>query len=486
MWRFTVLTFLASASAQIPSLGWCPDLSPMNNFDMNRFLGTWYEAERFFTVSELGSRCVTTNYLATPEGRIIVSNEITGVLTGFKRLMEGSLQMVGREGEGRFMVKYISTPLPYDYEYSILDTDYDNYAVMWSCSGIGPVHTQNTWLLTRERIAPISAMQNAYNVLDRFKISRTFFIKTNQADCTILPEPAAVPLEAKAVVPDVDSKEDVVVIEAVKDVSSEEKIPDNVVPLVRAAIPEMAEEINKPIQVPELIMSESEKKDEGIMKQEEPMGNKLEIEEIYLRIFLYYRNMSVLRAIAVFLTGCFTLRLSMAQILMSGPCPDVQAMDDFDPGRYLGKWYEAEKYFFIFEFGGRCVTADYKLKENGTIRVLNKQINNFSGIQNEIQGEAVQVGRTNEAKLSVRFPTLPVDIAAPYWVVDTDYVSYALVWSCYNKKGILHTQNAWILTRERNPPRTVLDKALEAADKNGISREYFQRTDQRNCPDFDE
>lgn len=84
MWRFTALAFLATAAAQIPSLGWCPDMAPMNNFSMDRFLGTWYEAERYFTVSELGSRCVTTNYAATPEGRIVVSNEIIGALTGFK------------------------------------------------------------------------------------------------------------------------------------------------------------------------------------------------------------------------------------------------------------------------------------------------------------------------------------------------------------------------------------------------------------------
>lgn len=56
--------------------------------------------------------------------------------------MEGHLQMVGREGEGRVLVKYSSAPLPYDFEYSILDTDYDSYAVMWACSGIGPVHTR--------------------------------------------------------------------------------------------------------------------------------------------------------------------------------------------------------------------------------------------------------------------------------------------------------------------------------------------------------
>lgn len=52
----------------------------MANFNMNRFLGSWYEAERYFTVSELGSRCVTTNYEKTPEGRILVSNLITNSL----------------------------------------------------------------------------------------------------------------------------------------------------------------------------------------------------------------------------------------------------------------------------------------------------------------------------------------------------------------------------------------------------------------------
>lgn len=55
-------------------------LQAMANFNMNRFLGTWYEAERYFTVTELGTRCVTTHYTATPEGRILVTNEITNSL----------------------------------------------------------------------------------------------------------------------------------------------------------------------------------------------------------------------------------------------------------------------------------------------------------------------------------------------------------------------------------------------------------------------
>ncbi|KAJ8736579.1 hypothetical protein PYW08_007235 [Mythimna loreyi] len=280
MWRLLLLAFVATTSAQIPSLGWCPDFQAMANFNMNRFLGTWYEAERYFTVTELGTRCVTTHYTSTPEGRILVTNEITNSLTGFKRIMEGHLQKVGREGEGRVLVKYSSAPLPYDFEYSILDTDYDSYAVMWACSGIGPVHTQNTWLLTRERLPSLAVMQNAYAVLDRYKISRTFFLKTNQADCTVLPEPAAAMMDAKSADVPVPAE---VPVEKAKEVEQpvekradpEAKVAE---PEVRSAVPEPAEEA-KPMQVPELIMSESEKKEEKIEKIEPAIGLAPEMNE---------------------------------------------------------------------------------------------------------------------------------------------------------------------------------------------------------------
>lgn len=194
--------------------------------------------------------------------------------------------------------------------------------------------------------------------------------------------------------------------------------------------------------------------------------------------------MSMLRAIAVFLCGIYSLRLIKAQIILPGACPDIQAMSDFNPSRYLGKWYEAQKYFFLFEFGGKCITADYVLKDNGIIGVINKQISILTGIQSEIQGEANQVSRSDEGKLSVQFPTLPVNFSAPYWVVDTDYDSYAVVWSCC-ELGFFHSSNAWILTRERNPPDSVLQKAFAAVERSKINSAFFLKTDQYDCPDFD-
>ena len=42
--------------------------------------------------------------------------------------------------------------------------------------------------------------------------------------------------------------------------------------------------------------------------------------------------------------------------------------------QYTGKWYEIEKYFAFFELGGKCITAEYTDFGNGTVGVLNTQL----------------------------------------------------------------------------------------------------------------
>ncbi|KAF5281465.1 hypothetical protein FQA39_LY17783 [Lamprigera yunnana] len=171
--------------AQVPYLGWCPEYQPMNDFQIDRFLGKWYEAERYFTFSEVVGRCVVTDYARAPSGRIYVSNEVTNRFTGVKRVIGGHLELSGRENEGKLHVKYATTPIATESSLLVLDSDYDNYAVIWSCGGIGPFNAQNVWVMTRDRLPPGVIMQRAYGVLDKFKISRTFFVKSDQDGCAI-------------------------------------------------------------------------------------------------------------------------------------------------------------------------------------------------------------------------------------------------------------------------------------------------------------
>ncbi|CAH1116668.1 unnamed protein product [Phaedon cochleariae] len=166
----------------------------------------------------------------------------------------------------------------------------------------------------------------------------------------------------------------------------------------------------------------------------------------------------------------------------SSSCPEVSVVQNFNATGYLGKWYEQMKYPFIFELDAKCISAEYSLNPNGTVRVLNQQINIGTGHPNSIEGTARLDSTTGEAKLLVNFPTAPIHFDSPYWVVATDYVSYSVVWSCAEVPLIGKSTHAWILTRERNPSRDLIDKALSVFEKQHLSTTSLLTTDQQDCP----
>ncbi|XP_045481706.1 apolipoprotein D-like [Harmonia axyridis] len=176
------------------------------------------------------------------------------------------------------------------------------------------------------------------------------------------------------------------------------------------------------------------------------------------------------------------LYVVQAQVPFLGPCPNVTSMEGFQVEKYLGKWYEIERYFAVFEFAGKCVTAEYSKNSDETVAVHNKQSSSITGERSAIMGVAKVVGRPDGGRLSVRFPSLPVQFEAPYWILDTDYENYSVVWSCLDF-GIVNTRNTWILTRARTPNPEIMNKAYSILDKMGIDRNLLLKTDQENCSD---
>lgn len=183
----------------------------------------------------------------------------------------------------------------------------------------------------------------------------------------------------------------------------------------------------------------------------------------------------------LFIATASIIGSAVGQVPFLGACPNVETMSNFDVERYLGKWYEVERYFAFFEFSGKCVIANYSQGDNGSVNIVNKQISSLSGVASSIEGIGRKTGRDGDSKLIVTFPSLPLPVDAPYWVLGTDYDSYAVVWSC-NNFGVFSLRYVWILTREPKPPVEVLERAYQVVDKNNVSRAYFIRTDQKNCP----
>ncbi|XP_053673832.1 lopap-like [Anopheles nili] len=191
-------TCLSLVNSQIPGFGTCPDYSPIQRFNRTRFLGTWYEIERYFTVTEVATKCVSVTYEQRADGKIYVRNAYTNRFNGVERIISGVMDKGGRAKDGRYQIEYTSFPYNYNASVMVLDTDYDNFAVLFSCSSFGPVgHAVSAWMMARERLPGGPILQRAYGVLDKYKISRTFFLRTNQDDCVTLapPQPAIDPTE---------------------------------------------------------------------------------------------------------------------------------------------------------------------------------------------------------------------------------------------------------------------------------------------------
>ncbi|CAH1110834.1 unnamed protein product [Psylliodes chrysocephalus] len=181
---------------------------------------------------------------------------------------------------------------------------------------------------------------------------------------------------------------------------------------------------------------------------------------------------------------CFLIIIASILPICLGQIPSIghecltpEVVQNFNVAAYLGKWYEQEKYPVIFEIGGRCITAEYSLKDDGTVRVFNKMI--VGARTSSIEGSAKLNSTNGEAKLEVTF-NVPFAVRSPYWVVSTDYTSYTVVWACQELFGITGS-TAWILTREQNPPDSLIEKAYNILKKYQIKTQFLTKTDQKNC-----
>ena len=82
--------------------------------------------------------------------------------------------------------------------------------------------------------------------------------------------------------------------------------------------------------------------------------------------------------------------------------PSFAVVENFEIENYLGKWYEIARLDHSFERGMSNVTAEYELKSNGTIKVLNKG-KKKNGKWSSAVGKAKFRSDANKGALKVSF-----------------------------------------------------------------------------------
>ena len=92
----------------------------------------------------------------------------------------------------------------------------------------------------------------------------------------------------------------------------------------------------------------------------------------------------------------------------------LETVSHVDLGRYLGKWYEVGHYQTWFQKNCAGSTAEYSLKKNGTVRVLNTCFHT-DGTTHTAKGTAKVKDKVTNSKLSVSFFW---PFSGKYWIID--------------------------------------------------------------------
>jgi len=142
-----------------------------------------------------------------------------------------------------------------------------------------------------------------------------------------------------------------------------------------------------------------------------------------------------------------------------------------DLARYLGRWFEMARYEASFERGCEAATAEYALRPDGLIAVVNSCRQGApDGRQRVARARARAVPGSDNAKLKVSF--FGPFFIGNYWVLDhADDYGWTIV-------GEPSGKYLWILTRAPTPDRAMRDALVARVAELGYDTGMLRFTRQ--------
>ncbi|KAK3915389.1 Apolipoprotein D [Frankliniella fusca] len=148
---------LACAAAHSYHLGSCPNVEPMANFEMEKFLGKWYVIQKTST----GSRCLVYNFTRVGEAERAagdyrieqISEHLLLGLTSVdhKYRYSGLLRVNEHASTPANMTVQFPLSVAGSASYRVFMTDYDTYAAIFTCQRLAFANRQSVSILARKR-----------------------------------------------------------------------------------------------------------------------------------------------------------------------------------------------------------------------------------------------------------------------------------------------------------------------------------------------
>ncbi len=147
----------------------------------------------------------------------------------------------------------------------------------------------------------------------------------------------------------------------------------------------------------------------------------------------------------------------------------VSPVEQLDSQRYLGTWYEVARLDHSFERGLSNVTADYSMREDGGLRVINRGYSVEEGEWQQAEGRAYRIEDDQPGHLKVSFFG-PFFGSYIVFELDSDY-QHAFV--AGNTTGYL-----WLLARTPTISDELKRHFLRRAEELGFEVEDLMFVDQ--------
>jgi len=160
----------------------CPSPPVMNNFDISKYLGTWYEIERNYNPAESSKhRCGTTHIsqLDSNDYNVMFNTTWKYRDTTRRQVIKGKYN--ANDEPAKLKIKPI--PLFPKQNYWVLDTDYDNYAIVWSCAEFYFSHYELVWIFGRNKNMRPETRMRAYNKLQQYGFKLEDLIVVEHSHC---------------------------------------------------------------------------------------------------------------------------------------------------------------------------------------------------------------------------------------------------------------------------------------------------------------
>jgi len=157
-------------------------------------------------------------------------------------------------------------------------------------------------------------------------------------------------------------------------------------------------------------------------------------------------------------------KISIVLILLLTGCmgipENVSPVDGFRLEKYLGTWYEIARLDHSFERGLSRVTANYSLRDDGGVRVLNRGYSEKEKRWQEAEGKAYFAQRPDQGYLKVSFFG---PFYGSYIVFELDHENYQYSLVSGPDKSYL-----WILARSPELNKDLKDRLVAAAAERGF------------------